>query len=407
MITQLSKTQKLEFEYLISSLSSSARGSSPPKPYSDINWKHISGLADICGLLAMFAASALKLSNDDLPDNVRQYFKKVCNQSIFIDTNLCFEAEKILQAFEKHHIKNCPVKGYFLKQEYPQSDFRTVSDFDILFDRKDESVLKTVFAELGYEFDHSDDNQYHFKKSPYMYIEMHATLVHEFESYYKYLYNQLDRTVKRDGYEYSYQMTPEEHYLYLLIHSSNHLRIAGLGVRMVLDTYIFYKNHSAEFDMDFLNKKLNQYGLTKFELRLREIAFNWFSSDTPKLTFDEFETFILLSARLGRIDVAVMRGSEKSISESEKLGKKKSRVGYLLSRVFPTKSEMQIHYPYLKKAPFLLPVSWGTMLFKRAFIEKNLSAKRVVKNHFSYSDADVQFYKKILSDVGFDTSFGK
>lgn len=55
---------------------------------------------------------------------------------MLIDGNLSYETEKILKAFDENKIKNIPLKGYFMKKEYPRSDFRSVSDVDILFDRK-------------------------------------------------------------------------------------------------------------------------------------------------------------------------------------------------------------------------------------------------------------------------------
>ena len=47
-----------------------------------------------------------------------------------------------------------------------------------------------------------------------MNIEMHATLVHENEESYPLLVNQLDRSTKRDGYSYSYEMSHEDFYIY-------------------------------------------------------------------------------------------------------------------------------------------------------------------------------------------------
>lgn len=74
-----------------------------------------------------------------------------------------------------------------------------------------------------------------------MNIEMHATLVHENEESYPLLVNQLDRSTKRDGYSYSYEMSHEDFYIYMLVHNSNHFRIGGMGARMVLDSYVFLK----------------------------------------------------------------------------------------------------------------------------------------------------------------------
>ncbi len=108
-----------------------------------------------------------------------------------------------------------------------------------------------------------------------MNIEMHATLVHENEESYPLLVNQLDRSTKRDGYSYSYEMSHEDFYIYMLVHNSNHFRIGGMGARMVLDSYVFLKNHQSELDYDYLNVMLEKIGIAKYEKRVREIAFNF------------------------------------------------------------------------------------------------------------------------------------
>lgn len=401
MKTRLSKVEKQEFEYLIGVLSSVVNNTQPPLPYEGISWQSVIERAKFSGLGAMFANTALLLG-DALNDETKKALIDIKNKELYLDTVLDFEIEKILKAFEKHKIKNAPVKGYFLKKEYPRSDFRSVSDFDILFNREQADEVKKAFSEIGYEFTHSDDNQYHFQKKPYVFIEMHATLVHDYESFYPYLYNQLDRTVERDGYDYSCQLTPEDHYLYLLIHSSNHLRKAGLGIRMVLDVYIYYQNHKDDFDVDYLNGCLQQYGLQKFEQRIRTVGESWFSNASPVIGFDDFETFILLSGRLGLVSSAAMIGSLRKISEGNKNGKHKTKLAYLLSCLFPSKASMAIHYPYLDKAPFLLPVSWCSMWFKRFFVEKNVNVKNGFKNRLGYTKDDVAYYMGILHDVGFD-----
>lgn len=403
MKKQLSEIEKREYSYLISVLSSAVNGTPAPLPYEGMNWRRLFSRAKLCGLNAAFANTVLTLPKEYLPDDETiEILKKNINAEIFIDSNHSYEIEKVLSAFDKYKIKNVPLKGYFLKMEYPRSDYRSISDYDILFDRKQSDSVKKAFSELGYQFLHEDDNQSHFQKKPYMYIEMHATLVHDYESYYPYLVDIIDNSEKRDGYEFSYELSLEDHYLYMLVHNSNHFRLGGLSVRMVLDTYVYYRNHKDEFDFDYLNEKLRLFKLETFEKRIREIAFNWFLPDKQKITFDDLEVFILLSARLGRLDAGVMIDSHKMIKTAEKEGKRKSKFSYFLRSLFPNKKFMSVHYPYVNKLPFLLPVSWVQMWFKRFFVDKNVNVKGGFRNRFSYTDDDVKYYKGLLKETGFD-----
>lgn len=403
MKKQLSDIEKKEYSYLISVLSSAVNETPAPFPYEGINWIRLFNISKICGLNSAFANTVLTLPKEYLPnDDIIKILKENINAEILIDSNHGYEIEKVLSAFENYKIKNVPLKGYFIKTEYPRSDYRSISDYDILFDRNQIDLVKKAFAKLGYKFLHNDDNQYHFQKKPYMYIEMHATLVHEWESYYPYLVDIIESTVKREGYEFSYELSLEDHYLYMLVHNSNHFRLGGLSIRMLLDTYVYYRNHKDEFDFGYLNEKLRLFKLDTFEKRVREIAFNWFSPDKQKIAFDDLEVFILLSARLGRVDAGVMIGSYKMIKSAEKEGKSRSKFSYFLKSLFPSKKIMSVNYRYVNKFPFLLPVSWVQMWFRRFFIDKNVNVKNGFKNRFSYTDDDVKYYEGLLKEIGFD-----
>ena len=397
MRKHLNDNEKIKFKYLLELVSSSVNGTAPPIPYEGIKWQSIKMLANYCSVESLVANAVLSLDKKYVSPEVYEKFKQNLSIEMLIDGNLSYETEKILKAFDENKIKNIPLKGYFMKKEYPRSDFRSVSDVDILFDRKQADSVKKVFSELGYTFLNKDDNQYHFEKKPMMNIEMHATLVHENEESYPLLVNQLDRSTKRDGYSYSYEMSHEDFYIYMLVHNSNHFRIGGMGARMVLDSYVFLENHQSELDYDYLNVMLEKIGIAKYEKRVREIAFNWFAKPQAELKFDDIEEYILLSGTLGRVDVGTMINSHKTITENNK-----SKFSYLVSSIFPPKSEMQYKYPYVKKTPFLLPISWCHMWGKRFFVDRNINFKSGIKNRMSYTDEDVNLYKSLLDEMGFD-----
>lgn len=400
----LSKTEKLEFEYLIKVLSSAVNNSVVPLPFNEINWKRMIEISRICGFSSLFANTVLKLNDKGLiSKELYSKLNEIKSKELLVDGVLNYEVENILRTFEKYKIKNVPLKGYFMKMEYPRPDFRSMSDFDILFDEKQLDDVKAAFSEIGYEFVHYDDNQFHFRKEPFIYIEMHKTLVHDYEYlYYPYLVDQINRTIKRKNYDYSYEMSYDDYYLYMLVHHSNHFRIGGMGIRMVLDIYIYYKNHKNDFNFEYLNERLKLFRLNDFENRIRQIAFDWFSESEPKIKFDNLETYILLSATLGRLDASVTISSHKSVKIAEKEGKRNSKFLYLLSCIFPSGKKLQYNYPYLNKFPFLLPAAWFSIWFRRFFILKNVNIKRGLKNRLSYTDDDVSYIECVFNEVGFN-----
>ena len=397
----LTENEKKEYEFLIKALASSVNGFSAPVPYEGIQWENLLLYSAQSNVKSLFVNSVLKLSGDMLPQNeILSRLLRIKNRELLIDVNLNYEVEKIIAEFDKLKIRNLPLKGYFMKKEYPQSDFRSVCDFDILFDKNDLELLYKAFENLGYEFVSTDGSQYHFQKKPYMYIEMHSTLTYENDEY-SMLANAFDRAKKRSNFEYSYEMTLEDYYVFMLVHSSHHYRSGGMGIRMVLDEYIYYKNHKDEFNYDYLNKQLKAIKLTKFEERLRQLAFDWFGDNQPKMTFNDFEVYILLSAVIGRLDVSVAVNSATEILKAEKNGKKSSKLSFLLKSIFPDVERLKCYYPYLEKFPVLLPVAWISRWCKRFFVEKNVHIKRGISNRLSYTDEDIRYLRGVMKEVGF------
>ena len=401
MKKQLTEIEKKEYEYLLKVLSAGINGFSAPEPYNGIDWENILSYSKHCSVNSIFANVVLKLPKEKLAQNevVSRLFK-IKNMELLIDGNLHYEVEKVIAEFDKLKIRNLPLKGYFMKNEYPQSDFRSVCDFDILFDKNDLEKLYQAFENLGYEFVSNDGSQYHFQKKPYMYIEMHSTLTYENDEY-SILGNAFDRAKKRNEYEYSYEMTPEDYYIFMLVHASHHYRTGGMGIRMVLDEYVYYKNHCKTFDFDYLNKQLKAVNLTIFEKKLRQLAFDWFETPHPKLTFNNFETYILLSAVIGRLDVSIAVYSATEILKSKKEGKKSSKFAFLITSIFPSRKSLSYKYPYLEKFPVLLPVAWVSRWWHRFFVQKNVNIKRGITNRMSYTNDDISYLQNLMEEVGF------
>ena len=402
MKKHLSDLQKKEYSCYLELIAAVINGVTPPVPADEISFNRLYDIATASCTEAIFADAVIELSKMHSFDS--EFLKVITekkNHTILSDTVHNYEIERILSQFEKYQVVNLPMKGYFLKKDYPHSFYRSISDFDILFDISDIDKVKNIFSEIGYKFEKCDEHQYHFSKKPFMYIEMHKDLVPESDNCYPYLANQLKNSLKRDGYEYSRAMSIEDYYVYMIVHASKHFKIGGIGLRMVLDEYIFYKKYSDSFDKEYLAKQLENCGVTVFEKKIRKIAFDWFSENSVKENFNDVEEYILMSFALGRLDVAIMSEFEKN-SIKEKNGKKKSRARLFLSSVFPSKSRMVYSDAYLEKFPFLLPFAWGRMWFKRFFIEKNVRIKTGFKNRLAYKEDDVEFFRKIQNEMGFD-----
>lgn len=402
MKKHLSEAEKIKYSYFLSLVSSVLNGTEAPLPYENCSLESIKRIADDTRMDAIFDEAIIMLSKKfSVSAELLSYAKKDLNHWIYIDTAMKYEIENLLKCFDKEQIYNLPMKGYFLKNDYPNPFDRSIADYDVLFEIKDIEKIKTVFSRNGYEFVQNDDTQYHFKKAPFMYIEMHRSLLKKDNINYSLLENQLKKAKVRDGYSYSKEMTLEDYYIYMLLHSAKHFSQGGIGIRMIADEYVFYKKYSDQLNQKYLSEQFEKLGITLFEKKLRDISLKWFSKGSEVKDFDDVEEYILLSMTLGRVDVAVMSEMERRRVNTE-TGRKKSRFVNFISSLFPNKSYMANKYPFVEKMPILLPYSWACMWCRRIFIDRNINIKKGFNNRTSYTDDDVSYFNYIQTEVGFD-----
>jgi hypothetical protein len=402
MKKHLSEAEKIKYSYFLSLVSSVLNDTEAPLPYENCSLESIKRIADETRMDAIFDEAIIMLSKKfSVSAELLSYAKKDLNHWIYIDMVMKYEIESLLKSFDEGKIYNLPMKGYFLKEDYPNSFERSISDYDILFDINDIESIKNIFKQNWYKFLKNDDQQYHFVKAPFMYIEMHRSLLKKDNKNYSLLENQLEKAKVRDGYSYSKEMTLEDYYIYMLLHSAKHFSQGGIGIRMIADEYVFYKKYSDQLNQKYLSEQFEKLGITLFEKKLRDISLKWFSKGSEVKDFDDVEEYILLSMTLGRVDVAVMSEMERRRVNTE-TGRKKSRFVNFISSLFPNKTYMANKYSFVEKMSILLPYSWACMWCRRIFIDRNINIKKGFNNRTSYTDEDVSYFTYIQKEVGFD-----
>ena len=81
--------------------------------------------------------------------------------------------------------------------------------------------------------------------------------------------------------------------------------------------------------------------------------------------------------------------------------KRKSSVAYLFKRLFPPYKHMIIPYPFLKKAPYLIPVFWVIRWIKALFGGKSKRYAMEISYANNISDEKIAEAKEICSHLGF------
>lgn len=200
---------------------------------------------------------------------------------------LLFTAERqaILEQLEQEQIWSMVLKGVVLQADYPQPHYRQMSDNDILFDKDKRVAVRDIMVARGYDvghFNYQYDDVYY--KEPCYNFEMHvkAFVASELRPYFANLPERL-----LSPKPYSRQMTSRDFYLYLLSHELKHYKLAGTGLRSLIDLQFYLAKHQAELNWEEIDVILSEVGVLAFEQQRRYLVEHLFSDD-----FEAFEAVL-------------------------------------------------------------------------------------------------------------------
>ena len=291
--------------------------------------------------LAAAADIALESAGIRIPAFV-QARAKALRKNALLDS----ETAAVAAALSERGIWYMPLKGAVLQRYYPQYGMREMSDRDILFDASRARDVRQMMEALGFQAkSYGYENVDVYYKPPVLNFEMHRTLVARGHS--RKLFNYYQAVEKRllpaGGLERRF--TPEDFYIFLLVHEFRHYSHGGIGLRALLDVYVYLRREQP--DMARVRKELDGLGLRQFEEKNRLLAQQLFERRPLSEEQEEMLDYILSSGSFGRFDHIV----ENQLAQ-------KGRLSYFLTKLILPMDLMRDRYPVLGRAPFLYPFCW-------------------------------------------------
>lgn len=298
-----------------------------------------------------------------LPERVREEAKRHFFSNLAQQTAQEYYAAELMEKLEEKKIPYMPLKGYVLRKLYPAPELRTSCDVDVFYDKKRKEEVKEILSGLGFTEGHEGENHLDWSLDSVT-IEMHHELAAQSNVYHPYYQNVFERMVNTEGYRYDF--TPEDFYIYFLVHAAKHFAHGGFGIRTVLDIWIYRKKKA--LNEQYLNSELEKVQLLKFKNAIEDLAEYWFGEKEFTEELAVLHEYVLTCGTYGqRSNSAAIGGDSESV--------KKTKFKFLMRTLFPSLRTMRTMYPVLKKAPILLPFTWVArwfaVLFKR---RKNVGA---------------------------------
>ena len=257
------------------------------------------------------------------------------------------EREELYKYLSDNKIDFLPLKGLVIRDYYPDIYTREYADYDILFSDNGRKIIKEFFLSREYEIKHYHKNSKDdvYLKKPFYNFEMHRMLfedMNERKVFHGYFKHCLQNSLVKQNYEH--YLRDEDFYIYFVSHNYKHFYNSGFGLRTLVDNYLYIKG--TKLDFSYINSELKKIGLEDF------------SNETNKLTNDLFEGNRLNKKEENTLLHIASSGTYGTVDQHvEKAIKRKSKVKYVLHRLFPPASTLFIRYPW-SKSIILLPVAW-------------------------------------------------
>ena len=295
----------------------------------------------------------------------RQGRDKAIRKNILLNA----EREKILFHLESIGCWYMPLKGSLLQFDYPKFGMRQMSDNDILFDENFQSQIYDYMISQGYEavvFQKGNHDEY--VRQPVYNIEMHkglfmSSISPELSAYYR---DVRDRMVKDRENQFGYHFSREDFYIYLVAHAYKHYVHSGIGIRMLLDVYVYVTKHGGNMNWDYIVPELKKFGADRFEAECRLLGRKLFSHPIRNTELTEQEKKALdiyfTSGTFGTEETTV-DNQLRSAGGTGLYGK----LRYLLRRLFPSVQYMIDMEPMLERKRWLIPFAYVRRLFRGIF----------------------------------------
>lgn len=357
-------------------------------------------------------------SNDRIDDSVKKRFEK-SHYLIITQQVLCNNALGVLyEKLDDHKKRGIFLKGTVLKHLYPNPYLRSMGDIDVFSEERDMEEIHSIMIDDGYATGViGSGNHYEYLRQNMVKVEYHPELVALDSEYGKKVFTKLhpdslsiasymdiwNHSLPIDNHEYARQLTPEYHYLYVIMHMMNHFLTAGTGIRSVMDVWIMNNHYAKVWDRSLIERLLSDYGLLTFEKYALALADKWFDltelhyipRDIDIKLLEQYEDYILESGMYGTVEHYVTRQMEHRTNNI-------SKVKYLMSRFFLPYKQMKSIYPIVEKCPVILPAMWCYRTYE-IFKMRGKSAKYKINTVLNADEKATLRQKKLMNEmIGID-----
>ena len=332
-----------------------------------------------------------------IPDDIAAAIKNATLRLIYISNNQHFELDRLFDTLKAEKIDFVPLKGSVLKSFYPKPEMRHMTDADIFIRTEQLDKIGEIAKKLGYVYKYDSDHETVYSLEEKLTIEFHKRLVPSVnEDFYEYYKNYWEKLDKNGGF------SMEEHFVFCVCHLAKHYRDGGAGIKYLTDIYIL--KEKSQTDMAVVFSQLEKLSLDTFAKNIFKTVDVWFGDGEADEITELITEKVFASGAYGKKSDRIIAAAYKKTA-TQKENRNTLRFKKLLFFLFPPFSVMAEKYPFLKKIPILLPLTWILRFIKVTFNGRIKYLKPSVKSFKLSTAENISEYERDLQAVGLDFNF--
>ena len=326
--------------------------------------------------------------------------QRILFQTVIKQTQRLQAFEDLLDRLNAAEIPVVLFKGCVVNRYYPDHAVRTFGDIDFLIQKTDQDRGDALMLEWGYTRSIAEGTVWMYTKGNEKY-EVHTALMPNLSvltsSVQAFITSVWENTVPTKR-KCVFELEPNYHFLFLLLHLAKHMRSTGAGVRMYLDLALMRKHELALSEMH-LTAEADKLGFGEFFRSAMALCHHWFGTvvslpDQPikPEVLEALEKYVMAAGVFGfhgrNPAVARLRDQQGGIN----------RFGAIVRYIFPSYASMKDTYAFVNGRPILLPVVWVVRWWDGLFRRRKRAAN-IFKGMFTERDA-AKASELLLQSIG-------
>ena len=325
----------------------------------------------------------------DGDDEYAKKFQKAQMLALFRYERINYDYLAICKLFEQEGVVFLPLKGAIIRDFYPQAWMRTSCDVDILIKEEDiERASELLQKRLSFTLGARNYHDVSLFSPSGVHLELHFSIQENKE--------QLDRVLSRvweyvntaRTAEYRQEMSNEFFMLHHITHMAYHFVSGGCGIKPFMDLAVMRER--VTFDTEKFKALCDECELWSFYENVMALTDVWFGRAEHTSVTERMQSYLLLGGVYGTVENKVAANQVK----------KSGKLGYMLGRIFPSKEQLSVRYPTLKRRGWLLPIYHVRRWFEIIFCGRLKHSMRELQVSSSVSADKVQATKALFDEIG-------